>query len=201
MSENFLTKEKIKKIINISGKVKGEVFLTDLVYVRREKGDDGVRSLENKMKELGNPIDYKEIQSTQWHPIGLRVVSLLAIKEIFDWDDEKIFEMGNFAPRFSFIVKLMIKHFTSLEHTIKIISFLWSRHYNIGKLTIVKHDEKEKELIVSLEEMKIHPILCVYLKGYFLRIAQLSLKHKNVFIKETKCMFQADSCHEYTINW
>ena len=39
MANNQITKEEIKKLMEIPGKVRGVVFLTDLEYVKEKKGE------------------------------------------------------------------------------------------------------------------------------------------------------------------
>jgi len=196
-----MDKEEIQKLVKIPGRVRGQVFITDIEYVREKRGEEGVKILKKKMKELGNPINYEEVKVTEWYPLGLRVVSLLAIKEVFNWGDKEIWDMGNCAPKYSFIVKMLMKYFLSAERSFKESPKYWIKHYSVGKLEAHEFDEKEKYLTLRLHDFKIHPILCSYYLGYYLRIAQYVIKSEKIAIKETKCMFKGDSYHEFKIKW
>ena len=196
-----ITKEEIKKLAAIKGKVRGQVFLTDIGYIKEKKGREGVRLLKEKIAEWGNPIDYEKAEALKWYPVGLRVISLLAIKEVFGWGDKEIFALGSNAPKFSLIVKVLMRYFLSVQKTFKEGSKYWEKHYSVGALEPVEYNKKEKYFILRLKDFKIHPILCSYYAGYFLRIGQYVQRSEKMTIEETKCMFKGDSYHEFIIRW
>jgi len=193
--------EEIKKIMEVEGKVRGVVFQTDAEYVRLKKGEEGLKTLEKKTKEFGYPIDYDQVKTMEWYPVGLRVISLLAAKEAFNWGEKEIWDMGNSAPKYSFIVKMLMKYFLSARRSFQESPKYWIKHYNIGKLEAQEFNEKEKYLILRLHNFKIHPILCTYYLGYYLRIAQYVIRSEKITIEETKCMFKGDPYHEFKIKW
>ncbi len=196
-----ITKEEVQNLIKVPGEVRGQVLITDLEYVKEKKDEEGIKLLKRKMEDLGKPIDYEKAKIMEWYPIGLRVVSLLAIKEIFNWNDQEIWNMGNSAPKYSLIVKMLMKYFLSLEKISKEISKYWAKHYSIGNLETAELNPKEKYWILHLKEIKVHPILCTYLAGYFLRIATYVIKNKRITLEETKCMFKGDPYHEFMVRW
>ena len=202
MANEQITKEEIRKIMEIPGKVRGVVLQTDAEYVRRKKGEEGVQALKKKTKEWGFPIEYEKILATEWYPLGLRVISLLAVKEVFSWGDKEIFDMGNSAPKYSFIVKMLMKTFLTLKKTFEECPKYWIKHYMVGVLENYKYNDKGKYLILRLKDFKIHPILCLYLSGYFLRIGQYGIKGgKKITVQETKCIHKGDAYHEFVIKW
>lgn len=198
-------KNNLKKIaddlMKIKGKIRGEAVLNRLEYVRTKKGDEGVQAIGGRLKELGYPLDFAEIKSLGWCSDAHGVLVILAAQEVFGWDDNDIFEMGKNAPKISFIVKLLMKYFVSLERTFKATPENWEKHHNIGSIELVKFDKDKKRLIFRLLDYKVHPTMCSYLKGYFLQFARLVIKSKEVYIQETKCMFHGDPCHEFKITW
>lgn len=191
----------VKKLMEIPGKARGVVLQTDAEYVKEKKGEKGLLVVEEELKKLGCPIAYEKIKTTDWYPIGLRAISLLVIKKVFNWSEKEIEEMGNTAPKYSFIVRSLLKYFLSFQKTYKEAPKYWEKHYMIGKLESSDYDEKRKYYVVRLKNFKIHPVLCAYLGGYFMRMGQMVLKGSNFKIEETKCMFKGDHYHEYTINW
>lgn len=195
------TKAEIKKIMENKGEVRGAVFQTDAEYVRQQKGEEGLKAIEKKTKEFGYPINYAQIKTMDWYPLGLRAISLLAAKEAFNWGDKEIENMGNAAPKYSFIVKLLMKYFLSFPMTYKQSPTYWEKHYTVGVLEAPDYDLEKKYYIIRLKDFKVHPILCVYLEGYFMRIGQFVLKGKNFRVKETKCMFKGDPYHEFVVEW
>jgi hypothetical protein len=197
----------IKKLIKIEGKVIGEVFKTDAEYILEKKGEKGLERVQKETEKLGYPIDYQKIKSTDWYPIGLRVISLLAIRRAFGWGGKEIEEMGEAAPKISFITKMFLRTFFSPEMVARAASRIWPRHYSIGRLKITDFKEEKKNHFlkgscrIQLENFKVHPILCTYLGGYFLGIARLSGVLKEVSCKEVKCPFKGDQYHLYLMNW
>ncbi len=203
MTNNQINQEELQRLLELPGKVRGQVFITDFKYIKEKEGKRGLEILKKRMEKLGNPIDYERIKTFDWYPVGLRAVSLLVIKETFGFREKEISVMGNSAPKYSFIVKLIMKYFFSLHKVFQESPKYWKKHYNVGELETVELNEKEKYLIVRLKDFKVHPILCNYLfeDGYFLRLAQYVLESPNITSRETKCMFKDDPYHECLIKW
>ena len=93
----------------MDGRVRGVVFQTDASYVQRTQGTEGLERVEARLRELGHPVDYRRAKAMDWYPLGLRVLSLLAVRDTFDLSKEGIWTMGDAAPKFSFIVKVMMR--------------------------------------------------------------------------------------------
>lgn len=196
-----MTKEEIKKLMEIPGEVKGVVLQTDAEYVRQKKGEKGLLAVKKELEKIDCPIDYEKIRATSWYPLGLRPISLLVIKKVFNWGDKEIENMGNEAPKYSFLIKALLRFFLSFPRSYKEIPKYWEKHYIAGKLEGPGYDLKKKYYILRLKDFKIHPILCVYLRGYFVRVGQLVLKGNNFKGEETKCQFKGDPYHEFLITW
>ena len=194
-----IIKEELDKLMEIKGKVRGAVFQTDAKNVLEKEGEEGLQKLEKRVKDLGYDIDYRSGKATDWHPVGLRIISLLLIKDTFSWSDAEIREMGKRAPKFSFLVKFIFKLFAPLRKLLKEIPTDWKEHYTIGEMEVPKFDEENKELIIHVKDFKIDPVFCGYLEGYIERVL-LFVQH-GVITKETKCMFRGDPYHEYTSKW
>lgn len=194
-----INKKEIENLIEIKGEVRGAVFQTDAKYVLDKEGEEGLRKLEEKAKSLGCEIDYRETKATDWYPASLRIISLLLIKETFNWLDSEIREMGKTAPKFSFMVKFIFKIFAPTKKLVKEIAGYWKEHYTVGELIVTEFDEKNKKMVLNIKDFKVHPIFCLYLEGYFERI--LLFVEKGVKVKETECMFKGASHHEYLFTW
>ncbi len=200
----MLNKEEIRRLLKISGKVRGVVFHTDAKYVLEKKGKRGLEMLEAEIRKIEQSIDYgKEITATGWYPLGWRVLSLLAIQEVFNWGEKEILKMGAEAPRHSFIVRTLLRYFISPEKIFNQSSKYWKKHYSLGKLEALEVNTKEKHVVLQLKDFKIHPILCIYFKGYFKELARIGvgIRPEDMIMEETKCMFRGDSCHEFVIDW
>lgn len=198
----MLKKEELDKLMEIKGEVRGAVFQTDASYVLEKEGEKGLEKLEERVKEFNYPINYRNPQGTDWYPVGLRVISLLLIKDAFNWSDKEIKEMGNTAPKFSFIIKILTKFFISIRKIVEKSPDTWDKHYrDFGKLEGVKVDEKNREAILRLSNFQVHPLFCLYLEGFFARVASLGLPNKKVECKETKCVFNGFPYNEFKITW
>lgn len=197
----MITQEEVKKILSIKGQVRGVTFKTDAQYVLSKEGELGLQKLKLAIKKTGVDIDYEKIKNIDWYPLGWRILSLLIIKDCFTWGDKELYNMGHSAPSNSFIVKILLRYFISFEKTSREACKYWGKHYTIGKLETPKFDEEKKEVIYQLKDFKINPVMCPYLMGYFMAIAELTNKSKDIAIKENQCSFKGDLYHEFIINW
>ena len=196
-----ITKEIADKIMTIDGEVRGVVFKTDGKFIEEEKGLDGLKKLENKLKELGYPISYSNIHTMNFYPMGLRVLSLLAIHETFNFCDEDLTRMGAQSPKFSLIIKLFAKFFTSISKTINQASMMWKKHYTVGNL-IAEANEDENWALIKLTDLKTHPLFEVYLEGYLKTIVQMIVRGQvHCRITKSPNKNNKDKYTEYKLTW
>jgi hypothetical protein len=197
----MLTRKEVKNLMKIKGNVRGEGILTDFEYVRYKKGEQGVKMLDKKLKELGWTIKFEDIRSMEWYSIGLDILKILTIKELFNWGDKDIFEMGSFSARVSFLMRMLMKYFISPKKSFEESPKYWSKNFDFGKLEAHEFNEKEKYMIFRLRNFKTHPVTCINHAGYFVQMVKYVLKSEKITIKETKCVFKGDPYTEYTIRW
>jgi len=196
-----LTSEIAQNIIKIDGKTRGATLKTDAEFVLKEKGEDGLKKVEERLSGLGCPIKYKEVNSMEFYPLGLRVISLLVIREQFDFNEEKIKEIGLFASKTSLIMKFFMQYFLSLEKTLALAPQIWKKYYSVGSLKSTELNKPEKFVILRLENFNAHPILCVYLSGFFSTLLKMIIKNSVISCEEIKCCFHGDESHEYLLKW
>lgn len=197
-----LNKEVVAELMKINGQTRGVAFKTDIDFVLKEKGEEGVRKVEEKLLEAGLEIKYKDIETMKFYPMGLRAISLLAIKEAFGFTKEDIKRMGLVAPKISLIIKFFLQYFMSPQKVFKEVPKMWSRHHTVGEIEPIKFDEKNKESIIRIKNLKSHPIFCCFLTGYFSTIVKMMERTEKIKIcEETKCPFRGDEYHEYIIKW
>ncbi len=171
--ERELTKELAQKLIKIKGECRGIHLKNDAEYILKEKGEAGLRKVEAELERLGFPIDYKKAKNLEFHPTGLRFISLLAAKKVFGWSDDDIKEMCRFAAKTSFVVKLYLKYFYSIPRVLGKVSKMWREYWTEGNIVIKKHNEEEKRLVLRVEEFESPPIYCRCLEGYFEGITKM----------------------------
>jgi len=194
-------KKELEELKKIKGNIRGEGILTDIEYLRFKGKEGELDKIEKKMNQLGCPIKFAELKSMEWYPAWWDVLKILVLKDVFNWTDKDIFEMSNFAPKVSFLVKMLVKYFISAKKSFSQSPKYWSQHFDFGELEAHEFSEKEKKMVFWVKDYKIHPIMCIVCAGYFLRIAQFVVKSEKVNIKETKCVYKGDPYHEYIIKW
>jgi hypothetical protein len=194
-------KKEADEIMKIKGNVRGVVFQTHAAYIKQREGEKGVAAVEKKMEDLGYPVEFKNIKPFSWYQEALSALVILVAKEIFDWSEADIFDMGSSAPKYSLIVKLLMKYFLSLGQTIGQSPKYWAKHYDFGRLESCQFDSKNKSAIIRIYDYKNHPLVCIFFKGYFSRIVSYATKNRKIDVEETKCPFRGDNYHEYSIKW
>jgi hypothetical protein len=197
----MLTSKEKKDIKKIKGKIRGAAFNTDIEYIKSKESEKGLDKALAEMRKQEPEFEPQKIKNTEWYPLKWRILFLLTTEKIFDWDENDIFQMGRQAPINSFIVRMVLRYFNLFKKTCEEAPTYWKKHYSVGELEMAEYNAKEKYVIFRLKKFKIHPHLCIYLKGYFLGMAELTNKSEKIEIKETKCAFRGDSYHEYIINW
>lgn len=195
----MIQKEEIEKMMKMKGNVRGAVLQADIAFICKQRGKKGVRAVEKKMTELGYPIDFEKIKTGEWYPESLSVLIVLVAKDLFNWTEKDISEMGNSAPKYSFISKILMKYFLSLKRFIKEVPKYWRKHFDFGELEVSELNKEKKYLILHKKDYKFHPLICFYHAGYYLRIAQYIIESEKITIEETKCVFKGDPYHEYVI--
>ncbi len=195
-------KKEAEKLMQVEGNVKGEVFLTHANFIFQKEGDEGIRRVEKRLEELGYPLKLRKVETGKWYREALSVLTVLTAKEVFGWTDEDIYEMGNTAPKTSFIIKIFIRHLASIEDVLERVGQYWEKHYDFGAIEKSDFNKKERYIIVRVRGYGFHPLLCgPYFKGYLTRIAQFSIKSDNIKTEETACIFKGDLYNEYKITW
>lgn len=195
-----MEKDEFDRLINLKGKVRGVAFTTAARFVFEKEGEEGLRKMEETITGLGYPLEYSKIRTMDFYPIGLQVINIIVMKELFHYGDEKVKEMGGFNAKFSLLIKLFMRYFVSIGRVAKVASKIWRKHYTIGRLIPAEYDEKKGYLIIRLEDFSVHPLLCVDLLGYFSSVVKMVVG-KEVEGEEIKCTHRGDDYHEFLLKW
>lgn len=197
----MITRSEFQQIVKLDGQVRGSALRTDAAYVESHRGRSGLRRIEAAFEALGYPLRYAQIRNMAWYPVCLRILSLRLVQDGLGLDEEGLHAMGDGAPKFSFLVRVGLD-LPLVPGTIggKIPGY-WRRHYTVGELRAEKMDGPGRSLRLQLTGLRLHPVLCRYLEGYFGRLMQFGLADRPVECRETKCVHRGDACHEYEINW
>ncbi len=201
----MIKEEEVKKFIeeeqNSLRKVKAEVIRIEKNYILEKEGEEGIKRVLERVKELGGELDLEKLNSLTWEEEWKSSVLVAVSADVFKWTEEDIFQMGRYSPRASFFIKSIIQYLISLEVVFNNMGKYWNKHHNFGSLEGKEINEKEKYLILHKKNFLTLPEMCIYHAGYFQGIAEFVIKGKNIKTKETKCMHKGDSYHEYIISW
>jgi hypothetical protein len=197
----MISKEEIEELKKVEGNVRGDVIKSNAVFIEKKEGKEGIKALEKKMAELGYPLNFDKINSEKWYPVPLSALVIVMTKDLFNWSEKDIFEMGNYVPKFSFLARHVLKYFLSLKRFAKEVPKYWRQHFDFGELEVSELNEEKRYLILRERGYKSHPLICIYHAGYYLGVARFIIKSRKIEIKEIKCVFKGDPYHEYLITW
>lgn len=198
------TKEELQEIadeiINIPGKTKGVTFQTAYKYISRRKGEEGVKKVEQTMKELGYDFSFSDIDNYSWYPEGKSVLVIYLTRPLFGWGDDDIYDMGYSAASISRILKVAMS-FVSLERTFNHAERIWDKHYNFGNIEPVELDEDGKKAVVKLHDYRF-PHMEEYFCGYFSRLVELLTGSDEAKTTHKPCESKDKSpCDEFVTVW
>ena len=194
-----ISKKIVSQLMSLRGEARGIALKTDGIFVKENLGADALSRLEDNLKALGEPLEYNKIREMDFYPLGLRVLSLLTIKELFQFSDEKIKTMGRVAPKISFLVKIFMRYFFSLQKTMEEVPKMWREHYTVGNLKS-KLDSEKKTAYLTLEDFVARPILFHYLEGYFETVLKMVVGLP-VVCREIKPCQKGEKTHCYLLRW
>lgn len=201
MEKEIITKELAQKLMKIEGECRGMHLKNDADFVLSKKKKEGLQRVEEMLEKIDCPIKYREIKALGFYPVGWRPISLLAIKNVFGWQDKEIRELCGFATGISLIVKIYMKFFYSVEKIAKRAPKIWREYFTKGKLIVSDYDEEKKYAILEVRDFALHSVFCRCLEGYFENVIKMIVKAKEVKCKETKCTFEGQDCHQFKITW
>lgn len=196
-----ISEENINKILSAEGEVRGVVFKTDYRFIVDNFGVEGLKKVEAELEVMNCNFDYEtETDNMSFYPVGMRVLSLIAISRAFNLDSEGVKNMGFNAPKISLMVKFFMRYFLSPEKIMEKASEMWDKHYSIGRLEMIEVNNEKNYIRGGIYDIDLHPIFCDYLSGYFASIVKMGVG-KEAKGEEVKCTHKGDQYHEFLITW
>ncbi len=197
----MLTRQEFGEIVKLEGQVRGSALNTDAAYIQSHEGREGLRRAEERFLNLGYPLEYRNIKDMGWYPISLRVLSLCVMRDVFGFDEGGLKELGDTAPKFSFMVKVFMKFTNPDELDPDRVPGYWRMHYSIGDMAVSEVSNQKGFVTLRLSNFRVHPVLCPYFEGYLRRLLQFSFVDEEVMSVETRCLYKGDDFHEFRISW
>lgn len=193
-------KEEIKKIKKLKGKTRGQEIKNNFKCIENLEGKEAREKVEKKLDELGILPDYKKYEDFEWYPIKFDAATIIVAEEILGWGKKELKRHGRNLVKLSFIQKVFVKYFISVEKMLENANRAWERYFNIGTLE-VKKGEKEKIFRAQLKDFDIHPSYCKVLLGYLEESLTLIISSSELEGIETKCTFRGDKFHEFILRY
>jgi hypothetical protein len=198
--EQIISKEELDKALKVEGKIRGLGMRGEMEFILKEEGREGLEKFEETMEQLGFPMRYKEIKTMNFYPLSSYVIASLVMKNLFNYDNKKFQEKGEFLTKVSLIVRLFLKSFVSLKKIIKEVSKMWRKYYTTGELKVVKLDEEKRYGIIRIENFYLHPFHRETLKGYFRGIVKMVVGSEAT-CEEREGFKGNDKSHEFLLKW
>jgi predicted hydrocarbon binding protein len=200
--EEIISKEELENLKKIRGEVKGMGMKTHVDFVRKKEGEKGVKKLEEAMRELGHPIEYKKLKALGLYPLWWEALTLRVMQELFRYDDEKFVEVGEFHAKDSVVIRVFVKYFISIESVAKNISKVWEKYFTEpGEFTVEEFDKEKKSAVFRIKGFDFHPLHCQINRGIFSALTELLTKSRSVVCQETKCVYKGDEYDEFLVTW
>ena len=197
-----LLEKEIPELMKLRGQERAADTKYLIEYVKGKEGSEGYDKLIVELKKFGFIVpDLSQANDTDWISETVAHVFFIGACRVFDWNEEEIFKMGRGIMSFSKTLKIFVKYFYSPEKTIQKTADSWNKYFSYGRIKLLNFDAVKKEGLMELHDFKSHPLVCLYFSGIFSEILELATGSKKAMVKETKCMFGGNNCHEFKLSW
>jgi hypothetical protein len=194
-------KERCEELMKIEGMMRGELLRSNFVYLRKKEGNLAIERMEKKLEEIGYPLKFEEINSFKWYKDPFCSIFMLSFQSEFGWKEEDIFNLGRFSPQYSLIIKIALRHLLSLRKAFDYAPKLWRRNVDYGVLESYEFSEGKRYMILRLKEYALHPLVCIYIRGYLTSLFEQIYGKDKIKTEEISCIFREGDFHDYKISW
>lgn len=196
----FISKKEAEKLMNIEGEVRGLGIKDYFSYIEKKIGRETVEKVKQEIRALGYDFQVDKIANLGFYPVGFEALTLVAIHKILGFDKEEIRKMGGYQAKSSIIMKFFMKYFVSVDKLAEEAPKMWRKYYTEGKLSVPELSIEKREGVIILEGFKLHSLHCRVLEGYFATVLSITFREE-VNCLETKCPFQGDPVHKFSLSW
>lgn len=199
--EDRLTKQKADEYMEHEGQIRGVGLKNYADFILAQDGEEALEKVIAVTERVGHPIDYEKLESMEFYPRGYQAITIAAIQEALDYDEETFYSLGSYEPKVSLIMKLFMKFFVSVKQVAKKAPDMWAKYYTVGDIEPAEINEKERRLVLQLKNFSCHPLQCHQtLRGYFGSVVKMVVG-KPVTCREVRCIHKGDEHHEYLLEW
>jgi len=158
-------RENIKNLLNKDGGMRGEFLIAMIDFIERKEGEEGLSRLISVLHELDSSLDLNKISPTDWVDVSIGSAVIVMAKDLFDWSEETIEEMGIFTGKAVSLNKIMLRDAINKDILLDELIDHWEKIMNVGNLKVEKREEKRAELILSQFDYLQEDF--IFLTGYF----------------------------------
>lgn len=198
--ETIITKEESKRIAQIKGRVRGVGIKNIAEFIRNEEGEDGIKKLQESITKVGFPIDYSQMRNISFYPLRLLHITLIGIKKLFNYKDEKFQEMGVYQVKTSMMLRLFSKYLLSLEKAAQEVQKMWRAYFNVGKIEVTEINQEKGQAKIKLSDFPLHPLHAQFLLGYFATVLRMIVK-TDTSCKKISSSGKDNGTHEFLLEW
>lgn len=149
-----------------SGNVSGSCTNAIFDYLRFVGAGERVPEILARTEEYGATQKTTKVDPLRRYPIAIEMSLIFASKDVLGWGHDELKELGRNIPRVSFVVKLFLRYFLTLETSTREASKYWDKHFDFGELEVLSTDIDSGNYIVEVRGFDIHPDYCVFLCGF-----------------------------------
>ncbi len=196
----LISQEELQELKKIPGEIRGVSMKNHSRFILKEQGEGSLERIEEEMEKLGYPFKYKGVKVMGFYPLNFYCILLLAIKRIFNYQDDKFCEIGDFNSRMSLIIKLFMKNFVSIKRMAEVTPKVWRKYFTVGEIELTDYDEEKKYISLRLTEFHTTPLLCQVVRGFFRGVAKMVVGARGK-CREVKCSLKGEPYDEFLFEW
>ncbi|MDZ7726123.1 MAG: hypothetical protein U5L75_00900 [Candidatus Campbellbacteria bacterium] len=194
-------KLEVDRCMMFSGFERGASLDGDKVKaIEHKEGEGSAKKIEEKLKEIGHPVNLFEFKYHEWYPLGYAGAILLTATHLFSWTTEDIEELGAIGLKNSFF-KSIIFRFASMGGIYKAGPSAWKKVYDAGELVGVELSEEERFLTMDLCDYRNHLAAEYYHKGYFEKMVALGSGSEEAHMEILQSIHRGDDRYRYKFTW
>ncbi len=192
----------IKEVLNIKGKVRTFDFLSNLKFIKKKKGEEGIKKVKDFFRKLGFSLIEEERKDI--FPLSFRFLLFYFLKNSLGFKKEEIEEMGRYSVKKAFLLKFFSRFFSSpAKFFLEKVPILWKKYVSIGELFPEKFDSANRKATLLLKGIDIpskelNELGIAYLQGVFRGWVEVVTGSEEVSCQGKKV---SNEKYKFTIEW
>jgi len=195
-----ITEKEIAKYSSLKGKARGMAIRGEAEYIFSKMGKEGLEKLEREMERIGCPVVYKKLKVMGFYPIKYETLTTVVLEKVFGFKDDDFRKAGIYESKVSFIIRMFIKYFYSINAMARQVPKIWDKYYDFGRLEVSNLDQKKRVGTLMIRDFDHHPHFCRTLEGFIGSLMGMITKTDAV-CKEVKCPHWGNEYHEFSLKW